>query len=655
LAITLKVEEQGKRTAAMNVTTKDWAVGTDEAMDAIRFILPTHPTTGEPSITKFTVTKNGAEPTVYEYSAGVWSATPDFFLVEDTEATDVFAATATVGGEDAISGLTDELVAGPATMNAQGIIDLEFSHTKATLTVRVYKGDGATGDVSTAEVNYQGIDFAGAENTFIIEPKNFAKGDAMAAVVLDGNTYEVVADKAISFAAGTTNKLAITLKVEVQGKRTAGLNVTTKDWVAGTDAAATGTHVVIPAGPSDGNTEVAEFTLYKNMGEDNQQSVAYKLNAAGTAYQPKDGAAPFYMEDVVAGDTFTGKYIGAADAITNVEDIIQTPAVAMTNEGIINLAFAHTNAKLTLNLEPGTAFSGNLDNAVVKLLNYNATVTGASHTFIMTPNTYQTGDAIATITLAGKVYTAKLTAEMTLTAGKHTVLTVTLAPTAVNISVAVVNWADGASATAQTEVTVSDITGLPATPGTLTLASAGLTATYAWDGTSLTANGNSLYWEDLYTGAATYNFELTFTPTAKDAVTDVKDILNGTAEAAYNVAPQFDLAHTNARLLVKLVKGANFDRSLETAEVKLLDYTKTATGKDTEFIMTPQTIDAGTKIVTVTLDDMTYTAKLNADMTLSAGKATTLTLTLNPTGVNMNVNVTNWADGGSTGGDLELE
>ena len=683
LAITLKVEEQGKRTAAMSVTTKDWTTGTDEVAEAIRFIAPTNPATGVPTITEFTVMKNGAEATLYTYDNGTWSATPAFFTIEDTEPTDVFTATAT-GATDGISRLTDELVAGPAMMSNEGIINLEFSHTLAKLSIRLYAGQGFTDDalLPDAQVTYkdaQGdISYTGADETFFINPGSFAAGDVIAVVTVNSKTYDAVAAGDTDFAAGTSNTLNITLKVEQQGKTQAGLNVTSKEWTPTASMEAEGTSYITPVAPGDGSTEVPEFTLYKNKGAAEEMSVVYKL--VGTAYEPQGGIAPFYLEDVVSTDEFIGQHIGSADAVTGVNDIIQTPAVTPDASGVIALQFSHINAKLTLNLVKGATFMADLSGASVKLLSYTPTASGASNDFILAPQTIPEG-LIATITLAGLTYEARLSNNLTLVTGEHTTMQITLEPTAAAITVTgVTPWGAAEPVTTKAAVTLStgSITGLPTGTGTLTLTCNGKTGTYTWNSTAITTPITNLYWEDIQGGGA-YNFTLTFTPTATTPG-PVKDVLEGTASVANSgygaTTPSFTLAHKNSKITVVLKNGnytgagewaaitGNTNKTtvafagLDTYAAQNYDYT----GSGLEAIFTPKATLADTDVITVTVPATTspvlpassIEVVLNKRIAgLQAGKAYTLEITLNKNNVAVgDIEVTEW--GNITGtGDIE--
>ncbi|WP_163215488.1 fimbrillin family protein [Bacteroides sp. 519] len=649
VTITLKEQQTGgdETAAAISATITDWEGGPTTEVDAIRFTQATNPETGEPAIQKFTITKNGTTSSVYEYVDGTWGASNGFFLISETTATDQFTATAQ-GDTDPISQIADELAAGPATMNSEGIIKLDFRHTKALLKLRLYAGTGFTGNLAEAKVTYQGISYTGAEKELIIEPGAFKVGDVIATVLVDGYTYNVKTAKDVNFASGTRNTLSITLSVQNDTSgRTVGLNVTTKDWEVGTDASAAANRVVINS-PADGNTALTEFTLYKNRGTAGEAAVSYQLVSG--AYQPADGAAPFYLEDIDAdNDLFTGSAVLSTDAVTGVDDLLETPAVKLNGEGVIDLAFAHSKAKLTVNLVAGTDFPAGIDlnTAVLKLIGQTQTVTGASNTFILEPGTTIPANLpLATITVGGLTYSAKLDATMKLEAGKYTTLTVTLTPTAAGIVAHVTDWKLG-SATGGAAVTLpaNNLSALPNEAGTLTLACNGLSTTYTWGGTAITA-GTDLYWENI-AEAASYAFTLTFTPNADDVVTGKKDILQGTATVTTRGGqPTFQLTHTHAKLTLVLEKGTNFPAGIDlnTAVVKLMNFEPTATGVNNSFIVEPTTtaLAAGTQIATITVGGLTYVAKLDAALTLEAGVQTALKVTLSPTAVTLSVTVADW-------------
>ncbi|MDL2222379.1 fimbrillin family protein, partial [Parabacteroides sp. OttesenSCG-928-N08] len=431
VAITLQTLNSGDTQAAISATITDWEGGPTAEMDAIRFVAPVNPETGAPEINRFTVMKNGASPTLYEYVDGAWSASPAFFLVEETTAEDEFTATAE-GETDKISKLKDLLTAGPATMNSAGIIELPFEHSMAKLTINLHEGEGFTGNPANAKVTYEEISYFGNGKTFIIHPKEYAAGAVIAIVEIGGYSYEAVAKEAISFAKGTVNKLAITLKVEEQGNRIAAMRVTDKPWEIGTQSTATAIHFVPPTSPITHSPDVATFTVMKNGEEPTLYTFTSGLWSASPAF--------FMVEETLADDRFTATATGIADPITGITDDLAAPEAAMNSEGIIHLEFEHVKAMLTVTLTKGIDFPAAIDlnKAVVELKEFpGKTVTGVNNTFIVEPTTTDIakGTEVASITVGGITYQATLAEPLKLEKGKKTLLTIALSPTDTGISV----------------------------------------------------------------------------------------------------------------------------------------------------------------------------------------------------------------------------
>ena len=678
IIITLHQEEGGGNpVAAIKATITDWEDGPTVETDAIRTVIATNPTTGAPEVPRFYLWKNNDEASAafYEYTAGEWSATPAFFLIEDVLPGDVFNARFTPDDEDPVTGIKDILEAGPATMSGEGIVDLTFRHINAQLSIRLYAGTGFTDEalLPAAEVTYAGFTYTGADKTFFINPATFAAADVIASVQVGAHTYNARIAEPVSFAAGTRNTLNITLKVEEQGKATAAMNVTAQPWTVidpiGVDAIRT----VNVTSPPDGNTEVSEFTLYKNKGTAGQAAVPYKL--VGTAYEAQGGAAPFYIEDIVDTDRFVGEAILSTDALTGIEDIIIAPETAMNaGTGVIDLAFVHVNAKLTVNLVNGT-FDGSLDDATYTLLGH--TLTGSSNTLYIEGTTpaQQIAAGTFSITTDGKVFTATIAQAIELAGGTHTTLTITLnSETAAGLNVTLAPWGTGEAAATALYIYVPNA-GDDDTDGNLTAFDLWMNADYAnrlayqynaattlWDIT----NGKTPFYVENIGSTDRFYARYTPSPASPNEAPDIL-VVNSAAMAANNQLT-LAFAHAMSKLTLVIKPGtgltqADVDGATLTLALKNFESISPANVLTTSATATSKTIAPGSYVfvpqahtalpITVTIGTKTYTGAVNINLT--AGNESTVTLTINPTGVKANVSVTDWGIGDPMEGHLELD
>lgn len=658
LNLTVSVETAGQRIIVPEVTTKPWAVGVTTDVNAVRFVLPSNPQTGVPAITAFTVYKNGGSPTTYTYQNGQWSASPAFFLMEDIQATDRFTAEAT-GTEDPISKLTDILRAPAATMSAEGVINLEFAHTLAMLNIRLYPGEGllAGTDLSKAQVEYRGattISYQGVDASFLVNPEQFETGTIIARITVGGNVYESKLTGALNLAAGTRNTLNITLKVEQEGKTIAAINAIQKPWTELTPLALEAINTVIPQHPSGEFAEVGRFDLYKNAGTADAMKVTYEKK--GTGYVPV-GSAPYYAEDVLSTDRFTGEATLATDNVTGFSDVIRSAAVGMTDKGIINLNFAHINSKLTVTLVQDAALAYDLSKAIVKLLGYSPTVTGTPNSFILEPTTWAAGTRLLLISFTGShSFEVALPAGLTLGSGEEIKMEVTLNTIGVGLSTQITDWNSTATTGTAINVTIpghSDVASL----GTLELwkmngGTAGSAVTYNWNGSKWTTTGTPFYVEDITTGDAFY---ARHTPATADPVTGTPDVLTAGPASAASGEVALKFAHAMSQVEFVLSPGTGFTPSVADGKVEitlLKDYTFAADNSLTTgttsatytltpgqvYTVVPQAVAASA--INVKLGGRTYQAAQG--ITLAAGNKITVTLTLLPTETGITVEGGTW-------------
>ncbi|MDL2305026.1 fimbrillin family protein, partial [Bacteroides sp. OttesenSCG-928-D19] len=463
-------------------------------------------------------------------------------------------------------------------------------------------------------------------------------------------------------AAGTSNTLTLTLSIAQDGKTVAGVEAKMKEWETGADKALTAVNLVIPTNPNTNAPEVTTFTLYKNKGAAGEVSVNYTYNAGTSAWETS-GGLPFYVEDIVAADKFTAVHTPTAeDAITKVKDILQTGEAGMNmGTGIINLTFAHVNAKVSIVLKKGEGLPAgtNLATATVNFQGY--TFTGEK-TMLVAPATIAAGAQVATIAVGGHTYTVKTAAAITLAAGTQTVLTFTLIPSEAGISIGTADWGAEVKSgfDAQVDVTSgSDFSKLPAA-GTVKITTGAFTGEYHWSGTTLTVV-TPIYWDEL-SNAIAHNFALEFTPDADGA--PEKDVLIATANGvAWGMGIDFtNLTHKYAQFTVVLKKGtgytdAEFTAAAAAATVSLVGFSAANhdTTNGTASIVKPQTLTANHK-VSVNIGDNTYGMDMKgifAGNVLEANKRYTLEATVNKNGTGISIGVIeDWGNGGTGSGEL---
>lgn len=278
--------------------------------------------------------------------------------------------------------------------------------------------------------------------------------------------------------------------------------------------------------------------------------------------------------------------------------------------------------------------------------------------------------------------------ELVFTAGISSTVYLNVSKTEVTAgSVAVTDWVAGFSQTATiVGPTDSDLSSLPKTPAVVTLKYGSLTAHYNWetkDGTNyvltldnVPAGNDHIYWDKITAGLAEYEFGLTFSPTAVDVVTGVKDNLSGTAKVtSHGTQPSFTITHDNSQVNVKLTKGDTYSNEEWTAITAANATTVTFTGLSTNspciapydytetnisHIFVPKPTITATDKITVTIpkvegttpvSENTFEVKLeNLLSSLAAGTKYDIEIVVNKTTVSVGkIQVSNWTELGGDG------
>lgn len=359
---------------------------------------------------------------------------------------------------------------------------------------------------------------------------------------------------------------------------------------------------------------------------------------------------------------------------------------------------------------PGYTLSYSTGNAITATATgtpdkYRGLSTGTD--YIVVPQTVS-GDF--TVALGnGNTYTATLSSPLMLEAGKITTLALTLNLTQTTIKVAVTDW--GTGSTANETITIGDINSTggisesdgsftPATGDKLDIADAGssATGTYTYGGSSWTSTA-PLYWDALNPSGSPYTFNALFTPVA-GTDTDaglVKDYQGGKAsDVTFGNELSFSLSHLMAQVSVTVKPGEGYeDATASDITVSLNNLKKLAhigtdgiltlndatgaltLGNPTEdgggsgdnggggksftatALIAPQTVAAGTVLVTVGINGSNYTLKAPTQpasgFAYKPGKKNSITLTINKSEATLSFKVEGWDTVGSTTeGDGEL-
>lgn len=571
------------------------------------------------------------------------------------EATDyTFKLTFTPTASDAVTTQKDVHYAESTITDRGGQPSFTLEHINAKLTIALARETDfpATIDLTKAVVKLPAYTptATGATTSFILPPTttDIAAGTTIATITVEGLTYNAKSTADLALNAGEHTTLTVTLT-----RTTATMAISVTPWT--TETASAGGAVTIDANSLTAlNGTDGELKL-----ECGALSAIYTW--ANNGLTLKNGSSHMYWESIPetnpASYLFKLTFTPAADAVTGISDVHYAEASVARGERA-SFTLEHIKAKLTISLAKSADFptGAAITGASIKLQNFNAvqlTGSATSKEFIVEPQNLAINNEIATITLGGLTYIAKLNAATTLAAGVNTTLTVYLSPTQTTMTVAVTDWTGAtAGATGAVAVTASSIPAdLDGIPGQFVLTyGSGITeqtATYDWDGSDLASDGNGyIYWENI-PETNPEAFTLTFTPTTINPGPE-NDVLSATltnTNYTRGSALSFALAHTKARVTISVAWATGFtptpDIDLDAATVVLkVDASTSYTGRD--FIFDPTTTFAtGTKI-TVTVAGLTYTHTMTSDLSLTAGMQTAIGVKLSSTAATIAVTVAGW-------------
>ncbi|MDL2213822.1 fimbrillin family protein, partial [Bacteroides sp. OttesenSCG-928-N06] len=476
----------------------------------------------------------------------------------------------------AIDLMTAERVTGKHYDDAA--VPLEFVHRLTKLNITLKKANEAAEiDLADARITIGGTPTTAVYNLNTQTFESFGeKADIELAAGGTGIVIPTAAGSGVNFkveasgktftvtlpdnaALGSGEEAYITIKLRTFTEAT--ITATIRPWTGGPTTAVEAVHFTLPNHPQTGAPEVTDFILYKNRGTNTEAFVDYSYNTYTAEWDATP--APFYIEDIKSGDTFTAVHTPQGeDPITGVTDVLQAPEATMVG-GIINLEFAHINARLNVNLRKGESVGDiDLTTAQVSLLGYK--LTGAGNTIVVNPGSIAAGTI--GVKVGDKDFTVTHDA-IALAAGTDNTLNITLSSrqdgkTIGGVEATVKAWTvvPAKELTAVNLTTpVDPVTGEPEVTtftlyknkgeGEVSVDYTYNTATKEW-----TANPAPFYVEDI---TATDKFTAVHTPAAGDAITGVKDVLEA-AEVGMDLGTgviSLTFAHVNARLNVNLRKG----------------------------------------------------------------------------------------------------
>ena len=478
-----------------------------------------------------------------------------------------------------------------------------------------------------------------------------------------------------TFAAGKKNIYNITItKSNLKVSK-----ITVTDWATGAEVQGKAMNITVTA--QDGTA--ADITTLSLWNTKDTDMAAYVYDAA-TGWTTD---TPFYIEDYEDADLFFARHTPvAADATTDIKDVLGNTTGSTISNGGIALTLEHLMSKLTIALNRGESFSEDVDltGATVtlpsvlptaKITDANVAVaTGDAKTYTLSPataylfapQTIAAGTELTVTLKNGNQYKTTLAEDIKLAQGTANKVTITLNPTELAVAFSVKEWPTGANAEGTAiniTVTAQDGTDANITSLNLWNTKDADKATYVYDATTGWTTDIPFYMEDY---EDTDLFFARHTPAAADTTTSIKDVLGNTIGMAINNGGiALTLEHLMSKLTIALARGASFSEDVDltgatitlpgilpTAEITDANVV-TATGDAkiytlspaTAYLFAPQTIAAGTELTVTLKNGNQYKTALAEDIKLAQGTANKVTITLNPTELAVAFSVKEWPTG----------
>lgn len=497
-----------KTAVEVDVTVEDWTTNTEVSSELKIAITGTAatPDGDEPAFTSMTLwladevltdfsTATSGRPlgTSHSYTKdtdGAWTSTSPIYLDEMT-ANSVIYATATNTAADAVTGLSDYLVAGPVTVQG-GTAAIALRHGLAQMTVKLVKGDNFPEDIDNAEIttpamlksaamatNSEGVLHfvargtetvnytVASEATHLIVPQTLAANSVFTVKLANNNTYEAKLAEAVTLAAGVNTTITLTLmptKVGVSAAVTAWGEAAA---AATVQLAGTSSEVGIT-----GITEAGKLVLTY------VQNGALTTTATTFSY---DGSAwttptPLYWDEIAPAVPYTFAALFTPTNSSVEKDYLVGLGTANFHGAQVAMGtLTHAMAKMTITLAKGTNMTDDELAALTKQVTLTkstavavtatgtADITMATETsdieftsgtaFYVAPQTLTDANTIVLTRANGNKYTIKLSelkdaagaaifGTNGIETGKHYAITLTVSETSVGISASIAAWTD---------------------------------------------------------------------------------------------------------------------------------------------------------------------------------------------------------------------
>lgn len=497
-----------KTAVEVDVTVEDWTTNTEVSSELKIAITGTAatPDGDEPAFTSMTLwladevltdfsTATSGRPlgTSHSYTKdtdGAWTSTSPIYLDEMT-ANSVIYATATNTAADAVTGLSDYLVAGPVTVQG-GTAAIALRHGLAQMTVKLVKGDNFPEDIDNAEIttpamlksaamatNSEGVLHfvargtetvnytVASEATHLIVPQTLAANSVFTVKLANNNTYEAKLAEAVTLAAGVNTTITLTLmptKVGVSAAVTAWGEAAA---AATVQLAGTSSEVGIT-----GITEAGKLVLTY------VQNGALTTTATTFSY---DGSAwttptPLYWDEIAPAAPYTFAALFTPTNSSVEKDYLVGLGTANSHGAQVAMGtLTHAMAKMTITLAKGTNMTDDELAALTKQVTLTkstavaVTAAGAANitmaeaatgiefangtAFYVAPQTLTDANTIVLTRENGNKYTIKLSelkdandaaifTDSKIETGKHYAITLTVSETSVGISASIAAWTD---------------------------------------------------------------------------------------------------------------------------------------------------------------------------------------------------------------------
>lgn len=548
---------------------------------------------------------------------------------------------------------------------------------------------GSEADISISIHNGKG------EAIFL--PREAGAGVTFEVTTADGGVYTATLKEDVPFKGGYKHTLHIRLM-----KTPVTVSATIEEWLEGPETHSNVIRVV--TGLKDSENVKAGDTLRLFLKDQAEYAFAAKFtyNADGKWTT----TTPIYWDNIVAAPAhFIGTtVIDAKLNDTQMDDILVSEEAAVGQYTGVNLELQHAGSKAIVELKStsGTFSAAELAGATVTLPGYKYTgsvnakgefvigdgtkdIIAKEGVAIFPPQTIQKGDVIAIITIADRKYEVKANdANFDFGKGVAKKLIVDISKSEVLVSTTIVPWTEDKHVFDDVRIGSADLA-----PNSGDLSNGDKLYIYTGDKTDRTQQGEHftyngttnkwkyrtpntpLRWEDMPATGHIYASitrpaisDTTANNQLPDYITATPIVNNG---GVSNTAINFEMKHSVAKVTVILKSKTYTLDELKGSTVILPYYMTGATMNKGVFVpgnkerdinfpkikdantivsdsayLQPQDIAANTTIVKVTLGGREYNATKDEIVKYEAGKATTLIVTIEKSGIQISTKVLDW-------------